>query len=100
MIRPEEIWIIILAIIYGLLDFAEDLDDEKLKEASKAKKMLVAFSKVALDVGFALLVFYAATEYGEGMDVRLRVALSVLVAVKLREQAMEEITKRIKNWKI
>lgn len=100
MITPEEIWIIILAVLYGLIDFIEDLDDERLKGASRAKKIFAAFSKMTLDVGFALLVFYAATEYNGAMDIRLRVALSVVVAVKLREQAIEEIIKRIKNWKI
>ena len=100
MITPEEIWIIILAILYGLMDFIEDLGETKLKNATRTKKLFAAFSKTSLDVGFALLVFYIATHYGGEMDVRLRVALAVLVAVKLREQAIEEIIKRIKNWKI
>ena len=100
MITPEEIWIIILAIIYGLLDFADDLEEDKLKKATKAKKTFAAFSKTTLDVGFALLVFYAATQYGGDMDIKFRVALSVVIAVTLREQAIEEIMKRIKNWKI
>lgn len=100
MITPAEIWIIILAIIYGLLDFIIELDEPKLATATRKKKAIAAFSKASLDVGFALFIFYVTTNYSQSMDIRLKVALSVLVAVKLREQVVAEIMKRIKEWKI
>lgn len=100
MITLAEIWVIVLAILYGLLDFIAELEEPKLATASKNKKLLAAFSKASIDVGFALFVFYAATNLSQSMDIKLKVALSVLIAVKLREQLVEEIMKRIREWKI